>query len=68
MQARELFGQLAGACLITEHVPGRYAFHDLLRTYAAEQARALDPGTGCEPSSIGSWITTCTSPPLLTGC
>ncbi len=45
VQARELFGQLAGACLITEHVPGRYAFHDLLRTYAAEQARALDPGT-----------------------
>jgi hypothetical protein len=24
--------------LLTEHVPGRYAFHDLLRAYAAEQA------------------------------
>jgi tetratricopeptide (TPR) repeat protein len=43
-QARGLFGQLTGACLITEHVPGRYSFHDLLRAYAAEQARALDPG------------------------
>jgi hypothetical protein len=26
------------AHLLTEHVPGRYSFHDLLRDYAAEQA------------------------------
>ena len=45
-QARRLLGQLTGACLITEHVPGRYSFHDLLRAYAAEQARAVEPGTG----------------------
>ena len=30
-------------CLITEHAPGRYAFHDLLRAYAAAQARKCDP-------------------------
>jgi tetratricopeptide (TPR) repeat protein/transcriptional regulator with XRE-family HTH domain len=32
-------GELARAHLITERLPGRYAFHDLLRAYAAEQAR-----------------------------
>jgi tetratricopeptide (TPR) repeat protein/transcriptional regulator with XRE-family HTH domain len=37
--ARRLLGELARAHLIDEHVPGRYAFHDLLRAYAAEQAR-----------------------------
>src|ERR1035438_6519984 len=42
-QARKLLTRLAGTCLIAEHAPGRYAFHDLLRAYAAEQARALDP-------------------------
>jgi DNA-binding SARP family transcriptional activator len=34
--------ELAAACLLTEHSPGRYAFHDLLRAYAAEQARTHD--------------------------
>jgi DNA-binding SARP family transcriptional activator/tetratricopeptide (TPR) repeat protein len=37
--ARALLRELARAHLIAEHVPGRYAFHDLLRAYAAEQAR-----------------------------
>jgi tetratricopeptide (TPR) repeat protein/transcriptional regulator with XRE-family HTH domain len=37
-QARRLLRELARAHLIAEHVPGRYAFHDLLRAYAAEQA------------------------------
>jgi tetratricopeptide (TPR) repeat protein/transcriptional regulator with XRE-family HTH domain len=41
-QARRLLGGLARAHLIAEHVPGRYIFHDLLRAYAAEQARAHD--------------------------
>jgi DNA-binding SARP family transcriptional activator/tetratricopeptide (TPR) repeat protein len=36
--ARRLLCELARAYLIAEHVPGRYAFHDLLRAYAAEQA------------------------------
>jgi tetratricopeptide (TPR) repeat protein len=43
-QARRLLGELARACLITEHAPGRYAFHDLLLAYAAGQARDIDTG------------------------
>jgi DNA-binding SARP family transcriptional activator len=38
-QAGRLLRELARANLIAENVPGRYAFHDLLRAYAAEQAR-----------------------------
>jgi DNA-binding SARP family transcriptional activator/Tfp pilus assembly protein PilF/DNA-binding XRE family transcriptional regulator len=34
--------ELVSAHLIAEHAPGRYAFHDLLRAYAAEQAHARD--------------------------
>ena len=36
--ARGALRELARASLTTEHVPGRYAFHDLLRSYAYEQA------------------------------
>jgi tetratricopeptide (TPR) repeat protein len=50
-KARGLLVRLAGACLITEHVPGRYALHDLLRAYAAEQARGLDPRSGPRDAS-----------------
>ena len=32
--------ELTRAHLLAEHSPGRYAFHDLLRSYAAEQAHA----------------------------
>jgi tetratricopeptide (TPR) repeat protein/transcriptional regulator with XRE-family HTH domain len=38
--ARGLLSELAGANLVTEHVPGRFRFHDLLRAYAVEQAQA----------------------------
>ena len=41
-QAGRLLRELARDCLITEHTPGRYAFHDLLRVYAASQARDND--------------------------
>jgi tetratricopeptide (TPR) repeat protein/transcriptional regulator with XRE-family HTH domain len=41
-QARRLLRELARAHLIAEHAPGRYAFHDLLRAYAAEQANHTD--------------------------
>jgi DNA-binding SARP family transcriptional activator/tetratricopeptide (TPR) repeat protein len=44
-QARRLLAELARAHLITELVPSRYGFHDLLRAYAAEQACTLDSGT-----------------------
>jgi DNA-binding SARP family transcriptional activator/tetratricopeptide (TPR) repeat protein len=37
--------ELGAASLLTEHQPGRYALHDLLRAYAAEHAEALDAGT-----------------------
>jgi tetratricopeptide (TPR) repeat protein len=37
-QARRLLAELARAHLIAEQVSGRYALHDLLRAYAAEQA------------------------------
>jgi DNA-binding SARP family transcriptional activator/tetratricopeptide (TPR) repeat protein len=43
--ARRLLRELARAHLIAEHVPGRYAFHDLLRAYAAERARQTDSDT-----------------------
>jgi tetratricopeptide (TPR) repeat protein len=39
-QARKLLDELARAYLVEEHLPGRFTFHDLLRTYAAEQAEA----------------------------
>jgi tetratricopeptide (TPR) repeat protein len=41
-EARRLLRELARGHLITERVPGRYAFHDLLRAYAAEQAHQTD--------------------------
>jgi tetratricopeptide (TPR) repeat protein len=40
--ARSALAELARAHLVTEHAPGRFAFHDLLRAYATEQARAHD--------------------------
>jgi transcriptional regulator with XRE-family HTH domain/tetratricopeptide (TPR) repeat protein len=38
-RARRLLRDLARDSLVTEHVPGRYAFHDLLRAYATDKAR-----------------------------
>jgi tetratricopeptide (TPR) repeat protein len=43
--ARQALADLAAAHLIAEHAPGRYAFHDLLRAYAAEQAGRCDSDT-----------------------
>lgn len=37
--ARLALGELAEASLVAEHRPGRYVMHDLVRGYAAEQAR-----------------------------
>ena len=36
--ARRLLDELTAASLLAEPTPGRYAFHDLLRAYAAERA------------------------------
>jgi DNA-binding SARP family transcriptional activator/Tfp pilus assembly protein PilF len=41
-RARALLAELTRAHLLAEPSPGRYAFHDLLRAYAAEQARSQD--------------------------
>ncbi len=41
-QAAAAVAELADAHLIAEHAPGRYAFHDLLRAYAAYLARTTD--------------------------
>jgi DNA-binding SARP family transcriptional activator/tetratricopeptide (TPR) repeat protein len=41
-QARLRLAELTRAHLLAEHSPGRHAFHDLLRAYAAERARAND--------------------------
>ena len=40
--ARAQLRELTRTHLIAEHAPGRYAFHDLLRSYAAVQARDTD--------------------------
>jgi DNA-binding SARP family transcriptional activator/DNA-binding XRE family transcriptional regulator len=45
-RARQALTELSQAHLITEHTPGRYAFHDLLRAYAAEQAMAAESEAG----------------------
>jgi DNA-binding SARP family transcriptional activator len=45
-EARTLLAELTAAHLITEHTPGRYTFHDLLRAYAAEQADRVEPDSG----------------------
>jgi DNA-binding SARP family transcriptional activator len=41
-EARRLLRELTRCHLLAEPGAGRYAFHDLLRAYAAEQASALD--------------------------
>ncbi len=40
--ARAALAELTGTSLLTEHVPGRFSFHDLLRAYSAEQANATE--------------------------
>jgi tetratricopeptide (TPR) repeat protein/transcriptional regulator with XRE-family HTH domain len=41
-RARLALDELTSANLLTEHLPGRYALHDLLRAYAVEQASVHD--------------------------
>ncbi|MGC4868656.1 AfsR/SARP family transcriptional regulator [Micromonospora sp. DT53] len=41
-QTRLLLAELIRASLLTEHVSGRYTFHDLLRAYASELTHTLD--------------------------
>ncbi len=41
-RTRPLLTELAEVSLVGERLPGRYALHDLLRAYAADQARGAD--------------------------
>ena len=41
-QLRPLLAELVSAHVLEERTPGRFGFHDLLRTYAAEQVHAVD--------------------------
>jgi len=41
-QARQLLSELIDAGMVTEHIPGRFAFHDLLRAYATDRAHTED--------------------------
>ncbi|HEX6527813.1 MAG TPA: tetratricopeptide repeat protein [Streptosporangiaceae bacterium] len=41
-EARKALDELTWAHLVEEHRPGRFSFHELLRTYAAEQAERHD--------------------------
>ena len=43
-EVRPLLAELARAYLVTEHSPGRYLCHDLLRAYARELAGEVDSG------------------------
>jgi tetratricopeptide (TPR) repeat protein len=47
-QARRVLGRLHRASLLQASGPGRYSMHDLLRTYAQEQAAARDTGGQCD--------------------
>jgi DNA-binding SARP family transcriptional activator/tetratricopeptide (TPR) repeat protein len=42
LAARAALSELTRAHLLTEYIPGRFAFHDLLRAYATERAHADD--------------------------
>ncbi|WP_328581023.1 AfsR/SARP family transcriptional regulator [Streptomyces sp. NBC_00370] len=46
-ETRALLAELVMAQLLTEHAPGRFASHDLLRAYAAELAARHDADDRC---------------------
>jgi DNA-binding SARP family transcriptional activator len=51
-ESRRALRELAAASMLTEHLPSRYAFHQLLREYAVEQARATS-GPGEHTAAAG---------------
>jgi tetratricopeptide (TPR) repeat protein len=50
--ARPALAELSRSHLITERIPGRFSFHDLLRSYAIEQAEICDPPAGNSTSVL----------------
>jgi tetratricopeptide (TPR) repeat protein len=68
-RARPLLAELTRGHLLSERRPGRYAFHDLLRAYATEQARERDD-EGARRDAVGRlldhWLhTACAAAALL---
>jgi tetratricopeptide (TPR) repeat protein len=51
-QAHAALRGLARAHLVEEHVPGRFAMHDLLRAYAGERAAAVDGRDALEAAEL----------------
>jgi hypothetical protein len=58
--ARRAPAELADASLLAEHRPGRYIMHDLVRGYAAAQARRALGEAGILGLSAAAWTTICT--------
>jgi tetratricopeptide (TPR) repeat protein len=54
-QGREALNELIRGHLLVESAPGRYAFHDLLRAYAAEQAAAGE-GEQARRAAVGRML------------
>jgi tetratricopeptide (TPR) repeat protein len=54
-EACRLLRELTRGHLLAEHVPGRYAFHDLLRAYAAGQAAVAEDQEACR-AAIGRML------------
>jgi transcriptional regulator with XRE-family HTH domain/tetratricopeptide (TPR) repeat protein len=57
-QARAALRGLTRASLLIEVVPGRYAFHDLLRAYAAEQATPAGDAAGSTARMLDYYLHT----------
>jgi tetratricopeptide (TPR) repeat protein len=51
-EARSSLAELSRAGVLAEPLPGRYAFHDLLRAYAAQLARTVDPAAEREAATV----------------
>jgi hypothetical protein len=51
-QARDALSELARTHLLSQPTQGRFTCHDLLRTYAAEQARAIDDDAVCDAALL----------------
>jgi DNA-binding SARP family transcriptional activator/tetratricopeptide (TPR) repeat protein len=54
-ETRRLLAELTRASMLTEHAPGRYGFHDLLRAYAADLAHTHDPA-GQRRAAVGRML------------
>ncbi|PRY44786.1 AfsR/SARP family transcriptional regulator [Umezawaea tangerina] len=64
-RAREQLDELATANLLTEHAPGRYTSHDLLRAYATELVDADDRPTAALHRLLEHYLHTARTAALL---